>query len=244
MSEDKLGHSLSNGPGATHSNPAGESRSNWSRVEVARLVDQERAQIGHDLHDDLVPLLYAARAKAEVLSLKLSTERSPCDPVEAAASLNQIASWMNEAMQWSRRLLGSIHSLDFSIRTWKEAAQEQVNEICRDVELVWHIGPETEYFANDFAIVAFRVTVESVRNAVRHGKAKRVEIASIVDLQWYRITITDDGIGFDPSAVTGDHFGLQVMQGRAELAGGKLTVRSSPGHSTCVELKLPHSGLS
>lgn len=228
-----------------HSSP-NESPSVWTRAEVTRLVNQERAQIGHDLHDDLVPLLYAARARAELLSAKLSTACSGGDLEEAGESLSQIVAWLNEAMQWSRRLLGSIHSLDFSIRTWKEAAQDQLNEICRDVELVWDIGRETEHFANDLAIVACRITVEAVRNAVRHGKAQRVEVASMVDSQWYRITITDDGIGFDPLAVSGDHFGLQIMHSRAELAGGKLTVCSSPGvslqgHSTRVELLLPLS---
>ncbi len=241
MSEDLPGHSSSNRPSSTHSNSVGELPSHWTRVQVARLVDQERAQIGHDLHDDLVPLLFAARARAEVLSAKLSSESSSCDLADASASLIQITGWLNEAMQCSRRLLGSIHSLDFSIRTWKEAAQDQLNDICRDVDLIWDIGRETEYFANDSAILFYRIAVEAVRNAVRHGKAKRVEIWSLADPQCLRLTITDDGIGFDPSAVSGDHFGLQIMHSRAELAGGKLSVRSSPGHSTCVELLMPLS---
>ena len=241
MSHELPEHSSANGSSSTHSDAAGVSPSPWTRVEVARLVDQERAQIGHDLHDDLVPLLFAARARAEILAAKLGSESSRCDLAEAAASLIQVAGWLDEAMHWSRRLLGSIHSLDFSIRSWKEAAQDQLNDICGDVNLVWDICRETEHFTNDFAKVACRITVEAVRNAVRHGKAKQVEVASTVDAHWYRITITDDGIGFDPSAVSGDHFGLQIMRSRAELAGGKLAVRSNPGHSTCVELLLPLS---
>jgi signal transduction histidine kinase len=219
--------------------PSHTSPRNWTQADVARLVDQERSQIAHDLHDDLLPLLFAARARAEVLASKLGVNGSGSDDQDAADSLTQIAVWLNDAMQWSRRLLGSIHTADFSIKTWEEVAQDQVSEICRDVELVWQLDRDTVHAANDLATVAFRVCVESIRNAVRHGKAKRITIASSQVDQWYRITILDDGIGFDPEKISGDHFGLQIMRSRAELVGGKLMVHSNPGNPTCVELRLP-----
>jgi signal transduction histidine kinase len=53
-----------------------------------------------------------------------------------------------------------------------------------------------------------------------------------------RLTISDNGTGFDPSNVAADHIGLRIMRERAEAIGGQFMVESSPGEGTQISVML------
>ena len=87
-----------------------------------------------------------------------------------------------------------------------------------------------------------RIAREAVINAVRHGKAGSVSLTLAFDRHALRLTITDDGCGFDPAAVgqrDDTHYGLSAMKERAAAAGGSCTVTSRPGAGTEVNVLLP-----
>jgi signal transduction histidine kinase len=86
--------------------------------------------------------------------------------------------------------------------------------------------------------VAYRVVQESLTNIVRHARADHVEVCVRVSNGGLRAEVTDDGTGFDPVANSGS-LGLRGMAERADLAGGRLHLRSSPGVGTTVQLWLP-----
>jgi signal transduction histidine kinase len=88
----------------------------------------------------------------------------------------------------------------------------------------------------------YRIAQEALTNAIRHGRARRVEI-SVVRLGGFaRCAIEDDGIGFDATARRTGGLGLAGMRERAEVRGGTLRVRSQPGHGTVVEALIPVPG--
>ncbi|AEA28726.1 histidine kinase [Pseudonocardia dioxanivorans CB1190] len=95
----------------------------------------------------------------------------------------------------------------------------------------------------DAQVVALlhRIGRELLRNAVRHGAPGVVRVA--VDTPGpgrVRMTVTDDGRGFDPTAPPGDgHVGLRLVALAVEERGGTLDVRSAPGDGTVVEVTLP-----
>jgi len=87
----------------------------------------------------------------------------------------------------------------------------------------------------------FRLMQEALLNARKHSNAKSVSI----DLKRHGsavvLTITDDGVGFDPSRTPVGHFGLLTMRERAEVSGGVLSIESSPGHGTKISVRFePH----
>lgn len=93
----------------------------------------------------------------------------------------------------------------------------------------------------------FRVCEEALSNAVRHSKARHVNIAARRVGPEVELEVTDDGVGFEPellgsAAEPGRHFGILAMAGRAELAGGRLEIHSQPGAGTRVRLVLPAAG--
>ena len=82
---------------------------------------------------------------------------------------------------------------------------------------------------------------ELVINAVRHGKAKNIQVAGCIDGDRLLFSVKDDGCGFDPTTRLGSdegHFGLQGVQERIESIGGKVTIVSAPGRGTKISASI------
>jgi signal transduction histidine kinase len=84
-----------------------------------------------------------------------------------------------------------------------------------------------------------RICQEALTNVRRHAQASRVEIGLAFDEGGVRLSIDDDGAGFDPDARIEDRFGLISMGERAKLLGGALIVSSEKGKGTHLEVTIP-----
>ena len=99
-------------------------------------------------------------------------------------------------------------------------------------------GTEEERLHEDLETAVYRVAQEALTNIGRHARAEAVTLELLEVGQELRLTIQDDGVGFEPgSNSTG--FGLKGMRERAELAGGRLEVESSPGNGTRLSATFP-----
>jgi signal transduction histidine kinase len=79
-----------------------------------------------------------------------------------------------------------------------------------------------------------------MRNATRHANASMIVVQLSNEVDSLRLTVSDDGRGFDPRGVDDtSHFGLALMRERVELAGGWAEIRSESGGGTTVEVRLP-----
>jgi PAS domain S-box-containing protein len=107
-----------------------------------------------------------------------------------------------------------------------------------------HIGPDLPH---DLALCLFRVAQEALQNAIRHAGAHEVIVSLFRDGPDVCLHISDNGHGFRVperlSAYTQlGHFGLAGMVERVKLAGGQLTITSSPGEGTSVAARIPLVG--
>jgi signal transduction histidine kinase len=84
----------------------------------------------------------------------------------------------------------------------------------------------------------YRIVQESLTNAVKHGGARRSMVEVIEDAGCVRVTVRDDGSGFDTTA-SAKGFGLVGMRERVDLLEGRLAIKSVPGAGTTVEVVLP-----
>ena len=95
--------------------------------------------------------------------------------------------------------------------------------------------------SDDTAHALLRIIRELVSNAVRHGRARRIQIAGCLDGGKIAFSVSDDGCGFDPDRLPGvgeGHFGLQGVRERVASQGGTITVESRPGAGTRVAVTL------
>lgn len=89
-----------------------------------------------------------------------------------------------------------------------------------------------------------RVVQEALANAHRHGRARAVSVALTRHNGRARLTISDDGRGFDAAASPDDgHFGLAIMRERATQVGGSLSIDSHPGVGTRIVVDVPFAPL-
>ena len=86
---------------------------------------------------------------------------------------------------------------------------------------------------------AYRIVQESLTNVVKHARAGSVDIAVHCDGEEIEISVTDDGIGFDPDGAVVTGFGVIGMRERVELAGGELSVARGPHAGTAIRARLP-----
>ena len=87
-----------------------------------------------------------------------------------------------------------------------------------------------------------RIAQEAVANTVKHARASEVRIRLGMENGSLRLSVSDDGQGFEQTnafSEIGGHFGLLGMRERAERLGGELQLHSKPGQGTEVEVKVP-----
>lgn len=89
------------------------------------------------------------------------------------------------------------------------------------------------------AFAILRVMQESLNNAAKHAGAKSITIRAACVGHEMRLTVIDDGVGFDASAVDGDGIGLKSMSERANALRGRLDIDSAPGRGSTIVLTVP-----
>ena len=192
----------------------------------------ERAQIGHEIHDALLPLIFAASASVS----SLASDDSNAIPADARDKLRQVTTWLGDAMQTGRRLLTEVYPPELADKIWTRAAEDTLERLFAETKssIRWQFESDVNETSEPVAIAAYRIVVEAVRNAIRHGKASEVTIVGEKIDHGLRVVIGDNGGGFDPSQIPEDRFGVRAMMGRAELVRGSVVIDSAPGGPTTV----------
>ena len=97
--------------------------------------------------------------------------------------------------------------------------------------------------SRDTEMNLYRIVQEALNNVMKHAQASTVHVALRQEGASVRLTVVDNGVGFAPDAVRaregdGPGFGLTGIAERVRLLRGTLTVRSSPGQGTTVDVLL------
>jgi signal transduction histidine kinase len=88
---------------------------------------------------------------------------------------------------------------------------------------------------NAIATNLFRIAQEGVSNAIKHGRATKVEISLEASPERVLLSVKDNGVGMSSDRPNGNGMGLRIMNRRAAVSGGKLSVqRNDAGGTTAV----------
>ena len=200
-------------------------------LETAR--EDERAHVARELHDELGALLTAV--KLDLMRLRRVADL-PTPALERVASVERR---VDEGIALKRRIiedlrpsslsnLGLVAALEIQLREFAKASDLQVGSELAPVAL----RPEAE-------LTVYRLIQEAFTNISKYAHAKRVQVSLQVRDGVAEVSVTDDGIGFDPSTHKASAHGLVGMRYRVEAGGGELTVHSAPGQGTRVSATLP-----
>ncbi|MFJ9891055.1 GAF domain-containing sensor histidine kinase [Streptomyces sp. NPDC091287] len=200
-------------------------------------IAEERSRLAHELHDAVSQKLFSLRLTAQAATALVDR-----DPVRAKGELQQVAALAAEAVDELRAAVvelrpaaldedGLIATLRTQIQVLDRAHAAEVAFESRGVRAL----PATQEEA------LLRVAQEALHNALRHSGAERVSVTLVRRGTDTVLRVTDDGAGFDPTAVrrAGRHLGLVSMRHRANSVGGRLTVASEPGKGATIEMEVP-----
>lgn len=213
--------------------------------ELERTVEQiseaEQRRIGQDLHDGLGQHLTGVAFMSRALTQKLLVGNRP--EASDAATINQL---VNESIRWTRDLARGLAPMDLDRTSLPESLQELARKTSHmfNVECTYEGIDSLELPDDEEALNLYRVAQEAVSNGVKHGKARVVTIDLRLE-NGLRLTVHDDGIGFDPGAAavgTGSKgMGLLVMRYRAGVIGARLDIAPSPEGGTVVCCHRPNA---
>jgi signal transduction histidine kinase len=207
--------------------------------QLADLEEGERRRLARELHDQVGQNLTALGINLNVVLNQLS------DP-----SREKVAARLHDSLRIATETAGSIRDVMAALRPQvlddyglmaalqMEAERFAVRTgISTDV-----IGKEANPRASDGVETAlFRIAQEALTNVSKHGKAKRVKVRLEQAKRMMRLTIEDDGVGFDPERVCpGRHSGWGIMNMRERIQGheGALRVVSAPGKGTRIVVEV------
>lgn len=197
--------------------------------------EQERANLSRELHDVVAQ---------ELIALTRHLRRYGEDHPPPPAIWADMLAGAQDALVATRRICNGLRPaiLDLglapALRDLVAAMSDQ--QAAPEVMLAVH-GPEQRWPA-DLEFALFRVAQEGLNNALAHAQARQIQIA--LDFQdGLRLYVRDDGRGFTVPPrfedLPGDHLGLIGMRERVAEFDGTLTVTSSPGRGTTLEVRLP-----
>ncbi len=200
--------------------------------------DQERRRIAATLHDGAVQdLMGSALVVAGTADRARSLNQSAL-----AERLDQAAGTVRASISGLRSLLVDIYPPSLRDAGLAAALNDLVTAVrVRDVAAQLFVPPRLE-LRPEIEALLFRVAQECLRNAGKHAAADNVTVTVELSGGVVRLTIDDDGTGFDPVAVLAappeGHFGLRLLADLARDAGATLAVASAPGRGTRWRLEV------
>lgn len=204
--------------------------------EILEISDQERRRIGQDLHDGLCQHLAGIELMSQVLEQKLA-RRSKADSARAG----EIARHVRDAISQTRSLARGLSPATLE----SEGLSSALHELAANTERMFGVECHVEAYesvpvqATAVATHLYRIAQEAVSNAIKHGKAGQVTIhlSSAADRTLLRVT--DNGQGFIQPPVSHRGMGLRIMQYRAGMIGGNLSIENNPTGGAVVICSVP-----
>ena len=212
-----------------------DARSLGGRLITAH--EDEGRRLARELHDDVTQRLAGLSIEATVLE----HSQDPAQQAVARSIGNELANLSRDVHAMSYRLHPSVLD-DLGL---EQALRTECDRIATrsgiDVEFRSDLGERR--LPPDVALCLFRLAQESIRNAVRHAEAQRIDVEVGRDAQGAMLQVVDNGNGYDPSKRR-EHASLGVasMRERVALLRGRLRIRSRPGQGTRVTAWIPLRG--
>ena len=206
-------------------------------VEARHAEEEERRRIGRELHDDTAQSLLLLRLQLEMMQRDA--------PPAWRERLEQSRSIAERAIDDLRRTIAALSPALLERLGLESALRQLASRFAKrhSAAVSVKISPLSGTLTPGAQEVVYRVAQESLQNISKHSRPKRVFLRLSSADKKFRLSVSDDGAGFDPQLASGKSmsFGLAGMRERALLLGGTLEIRSKPGKGARIALELPRT---
>ena len=206
-------------------------------VEIHEVNSRELAS---ELHDRIGQNLTALGINLDLMQSLLPGDAS----AKFLARLKDSRHLLEETMDRVRDVMAELRSSVLDDYGLAAALRWYGDQVARRTGLVVDVHAESilPRLSADAENALFNICKEAVTNATKHARSTRITIRLERDAGGCRLTIEDNGTGFEPPPAEAGgkhtHWGLVIMAERVEAVNGRLTIRSAPGQGTLIQAEI------
>ncbi|MBI3512140.1 MAG: hypothetical protein HY064_15890 [Bacteroidetes bacterium] len=214
-------------------------RKRLAEIEVQRKIQNERERISRDLHDNVGSHLTYIIQSLDNISFRRSKDGKEIP----ALKIDELGDFTRGTMRQLRQTIWAINKETITLYELQEKISEHVSLYSNANEkLAIRVNLEGDgnfILPPAKAITIFRVIQEAVNNAVKHSEATEITVTLGQSGKNIRVTIQDNGKGFDTASTFEGHYGLVNMKTRVNESGGAYNVNSEKGKGTTILFVVP-----
>jgi signal transduction histidine kinase len=200
-------------------------------MKLIDAIDDERRELGEDLHDSLCQQLVG-------VSYLLRSVSNAADG-ETQKRLQEAAAHLDEATRQARNVARGLHPVRVE-QVGLAAALDELGERMRatfGVPCTVSCEPLDELLGRNAAAQLYRIAEEAAANAAKHAAASELHVSLREEGDGVSLEVSDDGVGIDKGAKKS--MGLFTMTSRATKIGATLSVEARQGGGTVIKCRLP-----
>lgn len=203
-------------------------------AHLVRVQEEERLKIASDIHDDTIQAMTSASLRLQQLRRHIANERD-------LELLGKLEAAVHESIVRLRRLMFDLRppALDRSglAAALRDLLDRLHDEAAIDATLTGDLAAE---LPAEVRTALYRIAQEAITNVRKHSNATSVTVELATVEAGCRVTIVDNGIGFQPEDIDRPgHLGTVAMRERARMAGGWWRAERVPAGGTKVEFWVP-----
>jgi two-component system sensor histidine kinase DegS len=213
-------------------------------LKIILAQEEERKRIAREIHDGLAQTMANVVLRSEIAERMLGMQQYPAVKEELIDLKGQVRGSLEEV----RKIIFNLRPMaldDLGLTpTLRKYIQdfEDKTKVHTKFDVV---GRETR-LPSGMEVAIFRLVQECFSNVLKHSSASSVTLEITFQKQMVKISILDNGIGFDVEytearASAGNHFGLMGMRERVELLEGRMDIGSAKGEGTRISMLIPIS---
>ncbi len=210
-----------------------------SHDRIIQAHEQERLRLAREIHDGPAQILANA-----IFELEYFERLFDRDPTAAKDALVQLKGDLREGLTEVRRFIFDLRPPALSEMGLFVALRGYLQEFEKHfgIAVAAELPATEERLPATVELSLFRIVQEALQNAQKHASASRINVWGEMDSLGVRLSVEDDGRGFDPTEVANrrsKNLGLISMRERAGLIGAGLQITSVPGQGTKIGLTVP-----
>lgn len=210
---------------------------NAQLAEQARVsaIVEERQRLARELHDAVSQQLFAISMTATAVGRTFGK-----DLARASRQVELIEEMASVAQSEMRALLLHLRPVYLEGKPLYQGLSELVREIQAkgQMEITLNMDAGLE-LVKGIENHLFRIVQEALSNTLRHAKADKMEIMIVRRNDALRMSLKDNGVGFELDDRKQSSYGLSLMQERVSEIGGSIRYITAPGKGTRIELTVP-----
>lgn len=203
-------------------------------AQMLEVREREQQRIAADLHDVLGQTLTMIKLSVHESMTLLAENKAG----EANELLQQLTLMAGNAMGELRHVIMNLRPAmldDLGILATLSWFFREFETACRGMKVEKHFNLREDSIPASLRVTIFRIIQEATNNIVKHAHADCIRVGLNRTGDTLHLSIDDNGDGFDP-ARHGSGLGLLSMKERAEISGGRYTMKSAAGQGTRIEV--------